>query len=223
MRALVKPILACLLGALLLSCSANPRPGILPQLLAGKPVCLAMDWGSGPTPNFFGWTAPDTMLLLPGGGEDLGLADSTGAEGRVAMARSQSDRKGGGWIWWTQHDTLLVRSMSPTMDDLTVLAIRPGGSVAADWRGSGFATSERGQVGLQPYECRTLPQSPSSIVPAEAPDSVPSWARADSSFVGPSRYIPLRFIRNVVGVKFRKEATQSERVNRRSISCPERS
>jgi hypothetical protein len=158
-KTLVKPVLACLLGALLLSCSANTAPGVLPQLLAREPVCLAVDWGPGPTPNFFGWTAPDTMLLLPRGGENLGLADSAGAEGRVALVRSQQDRKGGGWIWWTQHDTLVISSMSPTMDDLEVFAVRPEGSVAADWRGSGMAESERGQVGLRPYECGGLPAS----------------------------------------------------------------
>ena len=49
------------------------------------------------------------------------------------------------------------------------------------------------------------------IVPLEPPDTVPSWAHADSSFAGPSQYIPLRFIRDIVGLEFRKEATQHER------------
>ena len=48
-------------------------------------------------------------------------------------------------------------------------------------------------------------------MPAEAPDTVPSWARADSSFVGPSQYISVRFIRNIVVLQFRKEATQPQR------------
>jgi hypothetical protein len=144
----VKPVLASALGALLLSCSANPEPRVLPDLLARKTVCLALDWGTGPPPDFFGWTAPDTLLLLPDRGEDLGHADSAGLQGRVALAESQQDRKGGGWIWWTQHDTLVISSMSPTMDDLVVFAARPEGKVPADWRGSGMAKGKRGQVGL---------------------------------------------------------------------------
>ena len=156
MRELVKSVIASSLGALLLSCSPNPEPRVLPDLLARKPVCLALDWGTGPPPDFFGWTAPDTLLLLPAGGEDLGHADSAGVEGRVALAGSQQDRKGGGWIWWTQHDTLVISSMSPTMDDLVVFAVRPEGRVPVDWRGPGLAASEGGRVGLYPYECKGL-------------------------------------------------------------------
>jgi hypothetical protein len=56
------------------------------------------------------------------------------------------------------------------------------------------------------------PGSPGvGVVPAEAPDTVPSWARADSSLLGPSQYISARFIRNIVVLQFRKEATQPER------------
>jgi hypothetical protein len=145
---LVKPVIVSSLGAVLLSCSANPQPRVLPDLLARKPVCLALDWGTSPPPDFFGWTAPDTLVLLPGSGEDLGHADSAGVEGRVTLAGSQQDRKGGGWIWWTHHDTLVISSMSPTMDDLVVFAVRPEGKVPADWRGSGMAEGKRGQVGL---------------------------------------------------------------------------
>ena len=49
------------------------------------------------------------------------------------------------------------------------------------------------------------------VVPAEAPDTVPSWAVADSSYAGPSQYISARFIRNLVVLQFHKEATQPER------------
>lgn len=143
---------------LVLSCAASQESGILPELLAHEPVCLALDWGTGPPPSFFGWAAPDTLLLLPERGEDLGNADSAGAEGRVALAGSQQNRKGAGWIWWTQHDTVVVSSTSPTMDDLVVLAVRPEGRVVANWKGSGMAARERGQVALHPYECKGLPE-----------------------------------------------------------------
>jgi hypothetical protein len=48
-------------------------------------------------------------------------------------------------------------------------------------------------------------------VPAEAPDSVPAWLRSDSSFAGPTQYIPLRFTRNILGLQFKSDATQSQR------------
>lgn len=139
-----------------LSCASNRQPDILPDLLAHKPVCLALDWGPGPNPNFFGTTAPDTLLLLPQGEEELRFGEGAGAKGRVEMARSQRDRKGSGWVWWTQHDTLVISSMTPTMDDIVVFAVRPDGSVPADWRGSGMPENERGEVGLRPYMCRDL-------------------------------------------------------------------
>jgi hypothetical protein len=49
----------------ILSCSPNPEPRIMPELLAHKPVCLTMDWGSSARPSFSGRPAPDTLLLLP--------------------------------------------------------------------------------------------------------------------------------------------------------------
>lgn len=53
--------------------------------------------------------------------------------------------------------------------------------------------------------------SPANVVPAEAPDSVPAWVRADSNFAAPSAYIPVRFRRNILVVHFRRTATQAER------------
>jgi hypothetical protein len=48
-------------------------------------------------------------------------------------------------------------------------------------------------------------------VPAEAPDSVPAWVRADSNLTGPSAYIPVKFRKNILVVQFRREATQPQR------------
>ena len=63
----------------------------------------------------------------------------------------------------------------------------------------------------EPDQLKITRHPVTGIVPLEPPDTVPSWARADSSFAGPSEYIPLRFIKNIVGLEFRKEATQHER------------
>jgi len=49
------------------------------------------------------------------------------------------------------------------------------------------------------------------VVPAEAPDSVPAWVRADSNFTGPSAHIPIKFRNNILVVHFRREATQAQR------------
>lgn len=51
----------------------------------------------------------------------------------------------------------------------------------------------------------------SNPVPAEAPDTVPAWVRADSNLTGPSEYIPVRFRKNLLIVQFDHEATQVDR------------
>jgi hypothetical protein len=48
-------------------------------------------------------------------------------------------------------------------------------------------------------------------VPAEAPDTVPAWVVADSTQTGPTRYIPVRFTKNIIGVQFKSDATSSQR------------
>ena len=48
-------------------------------------------------------------------------------------------------------------------------------------------------------------------VPAQAPDSVPAWVRADSNLAGPSAHIPVRFRKNLLVVQFQRQATQAER------------
>jgi hypothetical protein len=88
------PLLAPLL---ILSCSSNPKPRVLPELLARKPACLTLDWGAGPRATFYGQPAPDTLMLLPDRGEPLGYVDSADAWGRIELASSQQDRSGGGW------------------------------------------------------------------------------------------------------------------------------
>jgi hypothetical protein len=135
------------------SCAGNSSSPIVPDLLAGSQVCLAMDWGSGSRPDFFGWTAPDTVVLLTKSSEPRGNAHLADAEGLVGVAASQPDGKGGGWIWWTRSDTLWISSQSPTMDDLVIQAGRPIGRTSASWNGVGMASNERGDVELQPYAC----------------------------------------------------------------------
>jgi hypothetical protein len=56
-----------------------------------------------------------------------------------------------------------------------------------------------------------LPLDPEVAGFAAAPDSVPAWLRSDSSVAGPSRYIPAKFARNIVAIRFRAEATPAER------------
>lgn len=162
MRELVKPVIASSLGALLLSCSANTEPRLMPELLARKPVCLTLDWGVGPRATFYGRPAPDTLMLLPDRGERLGYADSADAWGRIKLAPSQQDREGGGWIWWMAGDTLNIRAENPTMDGLAIWSVRQDEKRLATWREFGLTTSEAsqgGRLGLRPYKCRGLPES----------------------------------------------------------------
>jgi hypothetical protein len=143
---------------LAVSCAGTPSP-ITADLLSGNQVCLAMDWGSAPRPNFFGWTPPDTMLLLPKISENRWEALQADAEGLVGVVASQPDRKGGGWIWWTRSDTLWISSQSPTMDDLMIEAVRPIGRSRVSWKGTGMSTDRRGHLDLQTYPCGGLSES----------------------------------------------------------------
>jgi hypothetical protein len=52
---------------------------------------------------------------------------------------------------------------------------------------------------------------PTSIVPAEAPDTVPAWVYADSNIVSGSPYVSAPFLRDIIVVTFRPSAPQAER------------
>jgi hypothetical protein len=158
----VKPVIASSLGALLLSCSSNPEPRVLPELFARKLVCLTLDWGAGPRATFYGRPAPDTLMLLPDRGEQLGYVDSADAWGRIELAPSQQDRRGGGWVWWMAGDTLNIRAENPTMDGLVIWSVQPDGRSPASWWEFGLRSSEasqRGRVGLRPYKCSGLAEA----------------------------------------------------------------
>ena len=140
------------------SCARNSSSPVMADLLSGSQVCLALDWGSASRPDFFGWTAPDTMLLLPSNSKPLRY-DQADAEGLVDVAASQPDRKGGGWIWWTRADTLWVSSQSPTMDDLVIHAVRLTGKSRVSWNGTGLSINNRGHLDLEAYPCGGLSES----------------------------------------------------------------
>ena len=55
------------------------------------------------------------------------------------------------------------------------------------------------------------PKPTGSIVPAEAPDTLPAWVYADSIIVSNSPYSPGPFLRDIIVVTFRPSAGQSER------------
>jgi hypothetical protein len=141
------------------SCAGNPSSPIMADLLSGSQVCLALDWGSALRPDFFGWTVPDTMLLLPKISENRWEALEADAEGRVGVAASQPDRKGGGWIWWTRSDTLWISSQSPTMDDLVIEVVRLTGRSRVSWKGTSMSENERGHLDLEAYPCGGLSES----------------------------------------------------------------
>jgi hypothetical protein len=153
-RELVKPVIAFSLGALLVSCSSNPEPRVLPELLAGKPVCLAVDWGTVSGPTYSGRPAPDTLLLLPGRGERRGPPEGAERWGDVALAPSQRDRQGSGWSWWTVGDTLVIRGWSVTEEDLIVQAVKSDAKFPATWLSTAMGTTrKRGSAYLHEYPC----------------------------------------------------------------------
>ena len=133
------------------SCAGNREPGIVPDLVARKPVCLALDRETGSRANVYGGLAPDTLLLLPSR-EPFVDEDSLDAFGDIELAPSQQRLERGGWRWWLRSDTLIMRVENPTMDDLVIRSVRPDAGSGATWRAFGFGTAE-GRVVLLPYEC----------------------------------------------------------------------
>ena len=133
------------------SCSGNPKPGIMSDLLAHRPVCIEIDWGSA-RPDFYGRPAPDTLLLLHSRSEPHGFEKGADAWGSIELARSQTDREGGGWDWWVRGDTLNILAGTPTMEDLGVWAVRPGSEAPAQWGATG-GPPETGTARLRSYEC----------------------------------------------------------------------
>ena len=133
------------------SCAANRHPSVIPELLAGKPVCLTVDWGSGGRPGFSGGAAPDTLLLLPERGGRPGIPANADSRGMVTLGPSQREREGGGWTWWTKADTLVIRGWSVTEEDLELQTDETGSSMGARWAEG--ASRRRGTATLQPYKC----------------------------------------------------------------------
>jgi len=133
------------------NCAANQKPGIIPELKAGKPVCLTMDWGQSARPSFSGRPAPDTLLLLPERGGRPGIPADADSRGMIALAPSQRDREGGGWTWWTKADTLSITGWDVTEEHLAIQAEKADLSVPATWAEA--MSGRRGTVTLQPYEC----------------------------------------------------------------------
>ena len=56
-----------------------------------------------------------------------------------------------------------------------------------------------------------IPPDPKDAGFVAAPDSVPAWVLADSSFAAPTRYTGLKFSKNIVRLRFRSEGTPAER------------
>jgi hypothetical protein len=135
-----------------LSCAGNTERGIVPDLVAHEPVCLALDWSTRSRADIYDGMAPDTLLLQPGRRERFVDEDRLDAWGDIELAPSQQRLERGGWRWWVRSDTLIMRVDDPTMDGLMIWAVAPRASSRAKWREFGMRTAE-GPVVLRRYQC----------------------------------------------------------------------
>jgi hypothetical protein len=141
---------------LILSCAAHSEAGITASLLAQRPVCLTLEWGTGRRGTFYSQPAPDTLTLLPDPGKAYTGPEPRDAWGLIRLAPTQQDRRGGGWWWMLAGDTLTIRGDNPTMDGLAIWAVRPDEQHPASWEEFGLTSEEhsaRGRVGLRRYGC----------------------------------------------------------------------
>ena len=144
-------LLACLLA---LDCAG--RPGVdVNSLLAGKPVCVALNWGAGPRPVFHD-PLPKQLLLTPrSAGQEYWPPDAKVSG--LAEVLDTGEHQALGWSWWLQTDTLWIRTWVPTMDDFFLRLTRPHAGTPAKWWV--FNQSDRGGlVRVRSYPCSAPPE-----------------------------------------------------------------
>ena len=130
-----------------IACAGKSQRPMVQELIGGGTVCLHFDWG-GPAPHFRGYPLPDSVNLLPkADGKEWGQVVNRfdPAAGRHATFDG----------WRVVSDTLIIETLTPTMDDFVLWA--PHGELrAGQWARTGLVRSERGQVSLEPIRCNDL-------------------------------------------------------------------
>ena len=150
-------LVCCLsLCCLALSCSGHPSGSLVPRLASRQPLCLAVSWHGQLMPTLDDQPAPDTLVLVPGSGERHGLAGSSELWGKIELAVTQQDRRGGGWVWWITGDTLHVFG-GTVFDELRAWMRRPGERTRAEWvRTRDLGQTLRGDASFRRFNCDDL-------------------------------------------------------------------
>jgi hypothetical protein len=116
----------CLGSTLALAC-ATSHSDFSARLRAGRPTCLAFAWRE-PVPAVLGQPAPDTLIL-----EAATPADWTWPQpsGPVRFLPSRADVPASLWMWSLAGDSVRVRTLTPTEDDVFIRV--PPKSNSATW------------------------------------------------------------------------------------------
>ena len=129
-----------------MGCAGRSQTRPVRELTSGDTVCIHLDWG-GPAPHFDGFPLPDSVNLLPrADGEEWGQVVNRfdSAAGRHAIFDG----------WRLLADTLIIETLTPTMDDF-VLWASLGELRAGRWARAGLVR-DGGQVTLEPIRCDHL-------------------------------------------------------------------
>jgi hypothetical protein len=137
--------LGWLLGLHVLGC-AHPGTNLNAELIARRPACMALDWGT--TRPVFG-LVPDSVRLNPRSGDRIRRPTDAEFAGEVeSLTRSVELR--GWWTWRMAGDTVWLTGWTPTMDDLSVRIAGIAASGVADWW---VFNGGRGTVWVRPFPC----------------------------------------------------------------------
>jgi hypothetical protein len=120
-----------LLFAVAIACATNRALNLGAALRSGRPACLALNWAAV-RPQVLAEPVPDTLLLLPADTEGVGGWTWPRPSGPVGFLDHQSVANAELWMWSLAGDTVAIRTLTPTEQDL-VIVIRPDWPDSANW------------------------------------------------------------------------------------------
>jgi hypothetical protein len=135
-----------------LGCAPKLSHTVPDQLLARRPLCLAVDWIGRRPPGLEGREPPDTVILMPSEGAPNNWAKEFELSGEVALTRAQQSRIFTA-VWGMARDSLRINGYS-LFENFNLILAKPGSEREAVWFYSkDLGPSLRGRARLKPFPC----------------------------------------------------------------------
>ena len=135
-----------------LSCAPKLSNTVPDQLLAQRPLCLAVDWIGRRPPGLEGREPPDTVILTPSEGGRSNWAKEFEISGEVALTKAQQSRNFTA-VWGMARDSLRISGYS-LFENFNLILAKPGSEREAVWfYWKDLGPSLRGRARLKPFPC----------------------------------------------------------------------